>query len=172
MLVAMPLLLLDLLRPHFPKLNRFSLKIIGPVIRKHEVRQLSGSSYAILGIGFTYFIFPPIIAQLAVLFLAIGDPTASFFGLLFGKIKLLGKKSLEGFLAGIAFCSLAALIYFSLNEFEFSREWSQLITYSLSCGIIGGVAELIPVFGMDDNLSQPLLSSGLLSLFFFLMGGL
>jgi diacylglycerol kinase (CTP) len=94
--VGMPLVLMDYCRRHFPAFNRFSLKIIGGVIRKHEIRQLSGSSYTIISVGLVFYLFPKPVSLLAVLFLAIGDPLASFFGLLYGKRKIFGKKKCSG----------------------------------------------------------------------------
>lgn len=164
--VGVPLLLLDLSRPYSEKLNEKLVGIMGPVIRNYEAYSLSGSSYAIVSIGLTYFIFPPMIAQLAVLFLAIGDPMASLVGILVGGPKVFANKSYSGILGGFVFCSLAAVIYFYLIGFE--HQTLQLI---LSCGAIGALSEMLPL-KVDDNLTQPLISGVLLSLLSSFYGGL
>ncbi len=171
-LVGVPLIVMDYFRRHFPAFNRFALKVIGPVIRKHEIRRLSGSSYAIIGIGLCYLIFPKPISLLSVLFLAIGDPIASFFGLLYGKTKIMAKKSFVGTLAAFSFCSLAAFIFFLLYPNSVGAESAvALIALSLACGAIGAISELLSFFGIDDNLSQPMVSGVLLSLLFWQIGG-
>ncbi len=170
--VAVPLILMDYFRKFFPAFNRFSLKIIGPVIRKHEVRRTSGSSYAAIGIGLSFLIFPKPICLLSVLFLAIGDPIASFFGLLFGKTKIFANKSLVGTVAAFAFCSLAAFIFISLYPKPMGVEgWGPTLGLSLACGLIGALSELMSFFSIDDNLSQPIVSGFLLSLLFWQLGG-
>lgn len=171
-LVGIPLVIMDYFRKYFPAFNRFSLKIIGPVIRKHEIRHMSGSSYAIIGIGISFLIFPKPICFLTVLFLAIGDPIASFFGLLFGKSKIFGNKSYWGTFAAFAFCSLAAFVFISLYPKSMGVEglWSTL-ALSLACGLVGALSELMSFFQVDDNLSQPLVSGLLLTLLFWQVGG-
>ncbi len=169
--VGAPLLFLDLSRSRFPKVNRFLLKLTGPIVRKHEVRSLTGASYAIIGVGVVYWIFPNPVAYLAVLFLAIGDPAASLFGLLYGRIKLVGEKSLAGFVAAFFFCFLGALCFFQLTAVFKIPAMTQSVGLSLVCGLIGALSELIDL-RVDDNLSQPVISSALLLILFSLSGDL
>jgi diacylglycerol kinase (CTP) len=165
---GIPSILFDVLRQSSIKMNRIALKVMRPFLRKTEVRTLSGACYAIISVGIVYLIFPKPVAQLSTLFLAVGDPIASFFGLLFGKHKLIGRKSLEGFIAAFIFCSISAYLFlkFQMNVND------SLLLMCLSCGLIGAVAELLPLFKLDDNLTQPLLSSLFLTLLFNLTGGI
>ncbi len=161
--VGLPLFILDFLRAYSHRWNKFALKVIGPVIRKHEIQKLSGSSWAFLGIGLTYFLFPPIIAQLSTLFLAIGDPIASFFGVLYGRTKIIGQKSFAGSLAAFVFCTMgAAFFFFILSPYNLTTPYWILLT--LLCGFTGALSELIPFGKLDDNLTQPLLNGVLLTL--------
>lgn len=164
--IGLPLVLLDRFRTSFPKVNHFLLKTLGPVVRKHEAHKMTGASFAIIGIGLAYFLFPKPIACLAVLFLAIGDPMASLFGVCFGKIKLIGQKSLVGTLAGFFFCSLSAFIFLTLQS---HTDIEGLILKSLLFGAVGAVSELVDL-KVDDNLSQPLVSSTLLTAIISLTG--
>lgn len=159
----------DVIRQSSQQFNRSVIKIMGPILRKTEIRNLSGATFAVVGVGLAYLLFPPPASQLAILFLAVGDPIASYFGILKGKHKLLGKKSWEGFLAAAVFCFASALLFFVLSPWQIPQT-STLIVHSLVCGVIGAVAELIPIAKVDDNLSQPFLSGALLSLFFTLSG--
>ncbi len=164
--VGFPIFLMDLLRTYSHRWNKFCLKVIGPVIRAQEVSKLSGSSWAFVGIGITYFIFPPLIAQLATLFLAVGDPIASFFGVLYGKFKILGQKSLIGTIAAFVACFICALIFFNAVHPTDLTLGQKFVLISLAAAI-GALTELIPLGRLDDNLTQPLMSGVLL---FLLMG--
>ncbi len=170
--VGLPLVAMDYSRRHSPAFNRFTLKILGPVFRKHEIRKLSGSSYAILGVGLCFFLFPKPTSLLAVLFLAVGDPVASFFGLRFGRTKIIDNKSMYGSAAAFVFCSVAAFIFISLYPKSMGADgWLELYGLSLACGAIGAISELVSFFSIDDNLTQPVVSGALLSLLFLQVGG-
>ena len=168
--LGIPLVVMDFLRPHSPALNRFSLKVIGPVIRKHEVRKASGSSYAILGIGLAYLLLPPLMAQLGVLFLAIGDPVASLCGLLWSRGQIWKNKSLTGLAAAMVSCSIASFIFLKLASPDLIKD-QNLFVISLVCGLVAGFAELVQLFKLDDNLTIPLVSGGWLSLISFVFLG-
>jgi dolichol kinase len=171
-LVGLPLVGLDFFRRYSPDLNRCSLKVFGPVIRKHELKKLTGSSYAILGIGLCFLIFSKPISLLAVLFLGIGDPIATLFGLLFGRRKILGNKSFFGTAAAFGFCSLGAFIFLSFDSRPLTDPSGlELAAFSLACGAIGAVSELLSFWKLDDNLSQPVVSGVLLTLLFMHIGG-
>lgn len=165
--VGLPLVALDALRRISEDLNRFLIHWFSCILRKTEIRQLTGGSYAIIGIGISYFIFELPVSQLAVLFLAVGDPTASLFGLLYGEKKILCQKSWVGSLAALFFCFLSAFLF--LN-FGYPNLDSPLL-YSLIFGLTGAIAELIPVGRLNDNLTQPLISGLLMSLVVFLNQG-
>lgn len=166
-LLGLPLLALDALRQMSEKLNRFLIGWFSSILRKTEIRQLTGGSYAIIGVGISYFIFEPPISQMAILFLAVGDPTASLFGLLYGEKKILGQKSWVGSFAALFFCTLAAFLFLNV----FYPSFANPFLYSLIFGLAGAVAELVPVGRLNDNLTQPLMSGLLMTIFVFLSQG-
>ncbi len=90
---------LDLLRLKYPGLNRTTMRVFGPVMRRHETGALSGFSYLLIGAMFLLWLNKFHIVTLTLLFLAFGDPVASFFGLRFGKDKILGSKTLQWMLS-------------------------------------------------------------------------
>lgn len=98
-------------------------------------------------------------------FLAFADPIASYFGIMYGKDKILREKSLQGFLAAFVVCSLLTFAF--LNSYDLFAE--RMVLISLLGGLIGALAELIPIGKLDDNLTLPVLSAvslwGLFSLF-------
>lgn len=157
----------DLLRKHIPSLNEVLLSIFHPVMRENEAKSTAGISYLLAGAFLVIYLFPKNIATIAFLFLAIADPLASYVGLQHGKDKLIGSKSLQGFIAAFIACSLISGIYFMTHNLMIDR----LIIVTLISGLIGAFSELVPVLNLDDNLTFPLLSSIGLWFVFFLFGG-
>lgn len=145
---------LDILRMRFSHLNSVALRFMGPFMRESERKSFSGLPFYALGVALSLFLFPEKIAILSILFLVFSDPISSYIGILFGKDKILPNKSLQGTLAGFITCYLVTLIY-SIN---ISFVDYNLLGFSLLAGIIGSLSELTSVFGIDDNLTIPLLS--------------
>ena len=157
-------ILLDYTRLQFEPLNLIVQKVMRPFIREEEKHQLSALSFLVIGVYITALLFPKEIVFLTYAFLALGDPSASFFGILYGKTKV-GAKSLEGTLSCFIVCTLLALVYFSYNNFFDHRIF---IAVPLA-GLIGASCELIQIKPLDDNMTFPLLSGfGLWGLFYIL----
>lgn len=165
-LVIIPLDFLRLRKGH-SALNTLTLKIFGPVMRKHECHSLTGLSYLFVGAMFVLAVFDRNIVTLTLLFLAFGDPIASFCGIRFGKDKILGHKTLQGTLGAFVACTTIAGIYYYFNNLMAER---LLIVAPLS-GLIGAVAELLPIGKLDDNLTFPIVGSTLLWILFQVYGG-
>jgi len=154
--------LLDFARLQFESLNKVVQFIMSPFIRKEEKNNLSGLSFMAVGTYVTALLFPKEIVLLAFAFLGLGDPTASFFGVLYGKNKI-GSKSLEGTFACFLICTLAASIYFAYNNFFGHR----IFIVVPIAGLIGAACELIQIKQFDDNMTLPLFSGfGLWTLFY------
>jgi len=158
---------LDLLRLKHLGLNHTTMRVFGPVMRHHEKGALSGFSYLLIGAMFLLWFNQFHIVILTLLFLAFGDPVASFFGLRFGKDKILGSKTLQGTMAAFVVCTIISAVYYYFNNIMTER---LLIVVPLS-GLIGAAAELIPIGKIDDNLSFPVLGASLLWLLFTVYGG-
>lgn len=154
-----PLVVLDVLRLKNPEMNHVALRLFGKIMRREELRSVSGNSFFVIGLLTIVALFSKPVVLLSVLYLAIGDPVAAVVGSLYGRHKLIGKKSVEGALANFVCTSfvsfLMGLLYFRLNAEN-----------SLVLGLIGGavsvIAELIPA-PIDDNFTIPVLSSILLT---------
>jgi dolichol kinase len=157
----------DYLRQRRPKLNRLTIKIFGAVMRKHESQAFSGLSYLFLGVMFLLAFYDRHIVTLTLLFLAFGDPLASFFGIRFGKDRILGNKTLQGTIGAFAICAVVAAIYYYFNNLMTER----LLIVSPLSGLIGALAELLPIGKLDDNLTFPIVGSSLLWLLFHFYGG-
>ncbi len=155
---------LDLARNSNEFVNKWVLKIFGPLMRDSEERDWAGTTHLTTGVMIVAWIFDREVVSLTLLFLAFVDPIASFFGILFGKIKLIGQKSLAGFVAAFVACFIASLFFMN---FGISKS-VPVITISFLCAIIGAFSELLPIGKLDDNLTLPVLSASGVSCIFYL----
>lgn len=160
-LIGGPLVVLDFLRLKNPEMNDVALRLFGKIMRREELRSVSGNSFFVIGLLVIVAVFPKPIVLLSVLYLAIGDPIAAVVGSLYGRHKLIGKKSLEGALANWLCTSFASFLM-GFAYFGFSVEKSFVLA------VVGGsasvLAELLPA-PIDDNFTIPVASALLLSIF-------
>lgn len=153
----------DLIRLYNPNLNRILTRWFRPIMRKNELDRPAGTTYLLTGVIFIGFLFPPEIVGLSLLFLAFADPIASYVGIRYGKDKIFGHKSVQGFLAAFAVCFIATFTYLYLKNIS-----DYILIVSLIAGLIGALAELVPIAKIDDNFTMPVLSSvGLYFIFTF-----
>ena len=115
LLILLPLALLaltiDLSRRFVPKLNNLVNHFIGHVMR-HEEKDLfavSGATNMLIAASLTISLFSQEIAIIALTILMISDSCAALIGRKFGKIHLVGKKSLEG---SLGFAVSAIMVYY------------------------------------------------------------
>lgn len=158
---------LDLLRLRWSALNRLFLWLFKRVLRPSELNRPSGSAAMMAGVIVIILVFSREVVLLTLLFLALADPIASYFGIRYGKDKLIGNKSLQGTLAAFVVCFVLAVGFFHFNHIASER----LIVVSLLAGLIGAVSELVPVWHLDDNLVFPVLSAAMLSALLWVFGG-
>lgn len=157
----------DVLRLKRPDLNHRIVTLFRTIIRIEEVATLSGTSFLIMGTFAVILLFPKKIAVLSILLLAFGDPASSVFGILFGKDKIWGRKSLQGSLACFAVCTLVCAIYFVSNNLMFER----IVLVSILGGLTAALSELVQIKNIDDNLTFPVFAGLGLWLLFVLFGG-
>ncbi len=154
-LIGGPFILMDILRLQHPGLKKLVLQYYGPLMRRNELLGLSGNSFFIAGMFTVVFFFSQPIALLSVLFLALGDPVAAFFGTRYGRIKIIGGKSAEGAFANFVASGIASAV-FAAGYLGLSSD--AVLTLGLVGGAVSTLAELVP-FPVDDNFSVPVLSA-------------
>merc|ERR1711920_339638 len=127
------------------------------ILRDKEFSQLSGGSYFSLGCCLTVWIFPPVIAMTSIIFLVLGDMSAALIGRSFGRslctvaIGPGGKKSVEGSAAMFVTCFVFGCTIFSQVHL---REYAVFFA-----ALTATLAELYEPFGLNDNISIPVLSA-------------
>jgi diacylglycerol kinase (CTP) len=159
---------MDFLRQKRPALNEVVVAIFRPIMRRSELHRIAGTTYLLSGLLIVTLLFPPQIVLLTMLFLAFADPIASYFGIRYGKDKIFGNKSLQGSLAAFFVCAILTFAFLNYHWMMMDR----IVIISLLGGLIGSLAELIPIWKLDDNLTLPLLSSTALWMLFAIFGAL
>lgn len=157
---------IDFLRHKYPALNDWMVHAFKPIMRTSEIHKIAGTTYLLSGVCVIIALFPRPVVALTLLFLAFADPIASFVGIKYGKDKVFGHKSIQGFMAAFAVCAVATALFLSYYNIMLDR----VIVVSLLAGLIGALAELIPIGKLDDNFTLPVLSGFGLYILFYLFG--
>jgi dolichol kinase len=165
-------LLLEIARLKNPEINSKIMRFWGPIMRQSEATSLSGVPFYLASSALAVAIFPQPIAVLAILFLAVGDPMASVFGILYGNksIRFRNGKSLIGTLAGVVSCALISHIYLNhLRSTGADLSVNQIWLMTWIGGLAGGAAEMVPL-ETDDNFAIPVISGMVLWFSFIFLG--
>jgi len=122
--------------------------------REKEKKKFSSISIYIVAYFFTLVIFPKPIAITAATFLIFGDTSSKFFGLAFGKHKILNK-TLEGTLAYVGVVLISGYLLYELLDI------SPIVI--ILGGISAPITELLTL-DMNDNFTVPIISGAIMRL--------
>ncbi len=127
-----------------PKVNRWLFNRFQGFTKEKEREKTSTTTLFLIAAFITIALFERSVAIPAVLFLTVGDPAAEIVGVTFGRIRIVGQKTLEGTLAGAVACFVAGAPLLMIDR----------LGLSVAILAIGAAAaaltELIP-FPVDDN---------------------
>jgi dolichol kinase len=144
--VALASITVDIIRIKKYHIGRVFTWILRPILRRHERRGFTGSSYILSAMVLSIIFFEKNIAVAVISFVIVGDLAAALVGRTFGKLKIINEKSLEGSSAFLVSC---LLIIWAVPDFPFG------------IGVIGAlvatVVEALPL-PIDDNFTVPLFS--------------
>jgi diacylglycerol kinase (CTP) len=157
----------DFWRLRSPFLNDIATHLFRPIMRESEAKDLAGTTYLLSGVLLVSLIFPREIVLITLLYLAFADPMASVIGIKYGKDKIFGHKSLQGSVAAFVICTVVTLAVLFYKGLMLDR----IVIVSLLGGLIGALAEAVPVGRLDDNFSIPVISALGLWLLFMAFGG-
>ena len=160
-------LVIEFSRFRFKNFNRAVQKVLAPVLRTNEMNSFSGLTAMLIGCWIAIWVFPKSIVTLSLYFLATADPIASYFGLKYGKDKLIGPKTLQGTIAAFLICFILSLSYYYARDLMQDR----LLIASLLSGLAGALSELIAIKKLDDNFTIPVFGSLALWGIFYVFGG-
>jgi len=152
--IAMAGFAIDFARARWSGLNDIVIRLMGPFMRTSEQNGFSGLPFYALGVSLALLLFQPKIALLATMFLIFADPISSFFGIIYGKDKIMPNKSLQGAIACFFTCYLLTIFY----GIAHGADDTNLLWFAILGGVIGSIAEMLSAFNIDDNLTIPVVS--------------
>ncbi len=121
------------------------------ILRRHERKgAITGATYYIIGTFLCIVIFDKNIAIVSVFFIVLGDTAAALVGKAWGRIKLIGRKSLEGSAACFIVCAVISVF------------WIDPVI-GITGAFVATLAELLPM-RIDDNLTVPIISGAVMQL--------
>ncbi len=144
----------EIIRRRSPELYQNTAKKLHWILKDSEKTKIHSGVFFVASSILSILIFPKPIAILSILYLALGDPAASFFGTLWGKksMGILRGKSFVGTLASFLVCCLITSVFLD-NFIPLPR----LLLFSFIGGSAASIAEVLP-FKIDDNFLIPLIS--------------
>ncbi len=144
---------LDLTRRRWPRFNDLLMNSVFRVIARPKERYaVPSATWFALGVLPVLLLTSQTTTQVAVLVLGFGDPAASLVGRRFGRIRLLGHKSLEG---ALAFIVASVLVVTPFLVFIRGLESGVAFAIAGVGALAGAVAEILSNDHLDDNFSVP-----------------
>jgi len=134
----------EILRLLWPEFDRVFENIFGSLLREHERRHLTGSTYLLIGAFLAILLFDKTIALTVLLFVVVSDGLGALTGRMWGRHPFTRNKTLEG--CAVFLLMAGAIVLLTMRDHIF-------------IGMLGAtVAFVIDVFvtGLDDNLTIPL----------------
>jgi dolichol kinase len=147
----------DLLRLHISHLNWLVQNSFDFILRKHEFHSLSGTSWFLIAAIICIIIFPKIAVTIGFLYLAFGDPTASYVGIKWGS-KGVGNKTWIGSLGFFLVCTAIGFPCILLMT-----TWKKALIIAVVPALVSAIVER-NLREMDDNLAIPITATALLAL--------
>jgi len=151
-ILAIVLLALDLLKARFKPFKSFMMRFFGKVLRKNELQGgMTASTIVVASAAFTIMVFREEIAVVALLYLSLGDSAAALVGKHFGRIRIVGHRTLEGSLAALNTCLIVSLFaLWAAPEFG----WYFTPATLLAGSVVATLSELF-YLPLDDNFRIP-----------------
>jgi len=145
----------EIVRFAFPSVNRWMVSHLGIILKKGKGFRPSGSTYLLLSSLAVFLLFEKYVAITSLLFLSIGDLMAAVIGEKFGRRRVFSK-SLEGSLACLASCLVIGMVMTWVSP-------AVVLPVAIVGAVSAAIVELLPI-PLDDNLTIPLFSAGIMTL--------
>jgi len=154
-LLAILMVVIDILKTRHRPLKNFFLTLFGRVLRDKEIGGgMTASTILVTAAALTIFMFREPIAVVTLVFLSLGDSAAALIGKNYGRIRLVGKRTLEGSLAFLCTCILAGLVLLWVSPW---LGWHLTPIVLLAGAVAATLAELFEL-PLDDNFRIPIIA--------------
>ena len=151
LVISILFILFDIFRIKNSGVKLFYDRYFSIVTKKYEVDKLTSASYVFLSLIIVVLLFDETSAAAALTIMILSDPIASLVGRVFGNLKLIGNKTLEGSIA-FFISSVIILLLYNFEAFE-------VLIVSMGATLIELFSKKIRI---DDNFLIPLISAILL----------
>jgi len=145
----------EIVRFTSPSVNRWMVLHLGVILKKEERSRLTGTTCLLLSSLAVFLLFEKYVSITSLLFLSIGDLMATVVGEKFGK-RIVFNKSLEGSLACLAICLVIGIVMTRVSP-------AMVLPVAIVGAVSATIVELLPI-PIDDNLTIPLFSAGIMTL--------
>jgi dolichol kinase len=135
-----------------PAWNKKLMEMFASVAHPHETHKVNSATWYLLALAILASFVPPMGQAIAVVVLGISDPAAGIIGRRYGRLKLVGNKSLIGSTAFALTAFVAAMGIMAIYYPQFA--FSHMLIVALVCALVGAIAELFTM-GLDDNFTIP-----------------
>lgn len=167
---------MNLYRIYNKEFNEKYLKNFGFLLRPHEINNMPGALYFLIGMFFSALFYGRIEVYLATIVLSFGDPFASLCGIYFKSPKISKDKTIAGTICcGLISVLIAGIFYLFVNEFEIVRKEVGFIEFEFVTFVIAVLAELGPSwkkFKLEDNFTIPIYTGFLFKIYFEKLKGI
>lgn len=180
--ITLAAIAVEIARRRSLEVNRRFIFLFGALLRGNESSDLTASTYFLVAASTVFLLCHRSAAALALVFAAVGDPAAGMVGERWGKTWLTREgsahsppglrltrevspqvkgKSLEGSLAFLGACLVAGLALVAITD---------LVLWQAVAGAFCATAVEFLSLRVNDNLSIPLVTAGVVSLLQYLLG--
>lgn len=143
---------MELSRRRDPRVNRFLMRLFGPVAHAHEAWRINSATWfstALVGVA---LLGSPVAALVAFLVLGWADPAAGIVGRRFGRTRLVHGRSLEGTVTFAVVGTVVSLL--ALLAWHPELSLLTQVAFALAGAVPAAIAELF-ARRIDDNLAIP-----------------
>ena len=138
-----------------PRVNRWTVSHLRVILKGEERFRLTGTTYLLFSSLAVFLLFDKYVAIASLLFLSIGDLMATVIGEKYGR-RIVFNKSMEGSFACLASCLLIGVLMTRISS-------AMVLPVAIVGAVSATIVELLPI-PIDDNLTIPLFSAGIMSL--------
>ena len=144
--------LMEALKLRYEKVTKFYLFLLGKFAHPHEHLRINSATWFGTAIAILAVFFEPAAAAVGVAILCTADPVAAIIGRRYGRIPLMGGRTLEGSLGFLLSGTLISIIVLQIWHSYLS--WSAVLLTAFIASLIGAIIELFSD-RVDDNLTIP-----------------
>jgi len=168
--ITVAALVVEIVRLRSSRVNRRFVTVFRSLLREGEVSTLTGSTYLFIASSIVFVLCDKSIAAVALAFVVVGDPVAGMVGERWGRLRAssgkrsgygLGGRSLEGSAACFVACLVVGVVLAAVTHVDL---WLVVVG-----AVFATVVEYLSL-AVNDNLSIPLVTAGVMSLIYVIMG--